>query len=108
MLIKLGGRLKISVEELESIDGGTSVYRDTARNEMCVKIKISVFLYFYIFLQNAGERARTQQERKAMWQPYLAIQSCMKSPMQLTNSWGLKEKIMAKIQEKSQNHVCAF
>jgi hypothetical protein len=46
MLIKLGGRLKISVEELENIDGGTSVYRDTARNEMCVKIKISVFLIF--------------------------------------------------------------
>lgn len=64
MLIRLGERLKISVEELENIDGEPSVYRDTARNEMCVKIKISDF-----FLAKCWRRAQTQQERKAMWQP---------------------------------------
>jgi hypothetical protein len=67
MLIKLGGRLKIPVEELENIDGGTSVYRDTARNEMCVKIKISVFLiflYFYIFFAKCWRKSADSARAK--------------------------------------------
>jgi hypothetical protein len=45
---------------------GEQAYIGTQQETRCVLKSRSAFFFF---LQNAGERARTQQERKAMWQP---------------------------------------